>query len=117
MDNIRRGFLLDPRFTSLVDEDLRTGQHSNPTGQNHYFTTAYFHPPDELQAEIKEAGFASSRVIAIEGIGWIPPSEAAEQRWNNEQFRNVVYQVIRLTETEPSALGASEHLMAVGLKP
>lgn len=100
-----------------IEEDLRSGRHRNSTDQEHYFTAVYFHFPDELQAEMQEAGFVSSRVIAIDGVGWIPPSEAAEQRWNNDQFRETVFRVIRLTETEPAVIGASGHRTAVGLKP
>jgi len=31
------------------------GQHRNPANHPSYFTTAYFHHPAELEAEVKEA--------------------------------------------------------------
>jgi ubiquinone/menaquinone biosynthesis C-methylase UbiE len=116
LDGIRRGFLADPLFASLVEEDLRSGQHRNPTSHEHYFATAFFHHPDELRAEITEAGFADTRVTAIEGIGWFIPTNGADQMWENEHFREAVLQVLRMTETEPAILGASGHLMGIGRK-
>ena len=92
LDGIRQGFLADPLFASLVEEALRSGQHRNPTGHEHYFTTAFFHHPDELRAEIQEAGFFDTRVIAIEGIGWLTSSRDVDQMWKVEHFRNAVLQ-------------------------
>ncbi len=117
MDGIRQGFLSDPLFASLVEEDLRNGQHRNPTGHESYFTTAFFHHPNELRDEIQEVGFADARVMAIEGIGWLTQTRDVDQMWNDKHFRKAVLQVLRLTESEPAILGASGHLMAVGLKP
>lgn len=116
LDGICRGFLADPLFASLVKEDLRSGQHRNPTSHEHYFATAFFHHPDELRAEIKEAGYADPCVIAIEGIGWLIPTNGVDQMRENEHFREAVLQVLRLTETEPAILGASGHLMGIGRK-
>ncbi len=117
LDGIRRGFLSDPLFATLVEEDLSSGQHRNPTGHQHYFATAFFHHPDELRAEIQEAGFKDTCVVAIEGIGWLIPTNNADPKWENEHFREAVLRLVRLTETEPSILGASGHLMGVARKP
>ena len=45
--------------------DLEDGQHRNPTGAPEYFTTAFFHTPDELEDEIAEAGFALIETVAV----------------------------------------------------
>ena len=42
-------------FRAIVEQDLRDGQHRNPDRTPHWFTTAYFHHPDELEAEVAEA--------------------------------------------------------------
>jgi SAM-dependent methyltransferase len=58
IDGLARGFFRDSDFRKIVASDLATGQHRNPTNQTAYFTTAYFHHPEELAAEVREASFA-----------------------------------------------------------
>src|SRR5207248_1072154 len=50
LDGLRNGWLADPVFRGIVEEDLRTGQHRNPQPElrPEWFTTAYFHRPDDL---------------------------------------------------------------------
>src|SRR5262249_45213708 len=67
MDGMAKGFLLDPHFAELVERDLIDGQHRNPTGKQGYFSTAYFHYPTEIGAELAEAGFPNPVTLAIEG--------------------------------------------------
>lgn len=50
------GLFQDPRFAAIVEQDLREGRHRNPTERLDYFTTAYFHRPDELRQEVLQAG-------------------------------------------------------------
>jgi SAM-dependent methyltransferase len=48
LDGIGRGLIGDPDFVRILRQDLKSGQHRNQTGNLDYFTTAYFHHPDEL---------------------------------------------------------------------
>jgi SAM-dependent methyltransferase len=59
LDGLYRGWLDDPGFRPIVDQDLLDGQHRNPdpVGRPEFFTTAYFHTPDGLAGEIERAGF------------------------------------------------------------
>lgn len=57
----------DPRFSVIVTRDLADGQHRNPTDRIQFFTKAYFHRPEELKAELEEAGLAEVTLFAIEG--------------------------------------------------
>ena len=98
-----------------MEEDLRTGQHRNPTGRLDYFTTAYFHRPDELRAEAVHAGLQVEGLFGIEGPGWLLPDVQA--RLDDSRRRDDVLRVARLFESEPSVLGVSAHLLLVGRKP
>ena len=49
LDGMARGYLADSVFARIVQDDLATGQHRNPTHHPAYFTTAYFHHPTELK--------------------------------------------------------------------
>src|ERR687894_242448 len=73
IDGLLRGFLLDPEFEAIVERDVREGQHRNPTERPEWFTTAYFHLPEELRGEVKEAGFVVEALVGIEGPAWAVP--------------------------------------------
>jgi SAM-dependent methyltransferase len=111
LDGLARDLLQDPRFARIVDQDLRDGQHRNPTERLDYFTTAYFHRPEELAAEVRAAGFALEEVYGVEGPAWILPDVA--ERMADPRRRASLLRVARMVETEPSVLGSSAHLLAV----
>src|ERR1051326_3221267 len=67
LDGLVSGYLNDPEFVRIVQQDLVDGQHRNPTNHPAYFTTAFFHHPDELAAEVAEAGFTLEALLAVEG--------------------------------------------------
>jgi SAM-dependent methyltransferase len=112
LDGLVHDLLDDPEFAPIVEQDLRDGQHRNPTGKLDYFTTAYFHRSDELGDEVRAAGFDVRGVYGLEGPGWILPDVAA--RVSNARQREALLCLARLVETEPSVLGMSAHLLAVG---
>jgi ubiquinone/menaquinone biosynthesis C-methylase UbiE len=111
IDGLARGFFRDAAFRKIVASDLETGQHRNPTNQTAYFTTAYFHRPEELAAEVREAGFADIQVFAIEGPVW--GTAHLGEAWEDPLQRKSLMEFLSLIEREPSAHGASAHLVAV----
>jgi SAM-dependent methyltransferase len=115
LDGLARDLLQDPRFALIVEQDLRDGQHRNPTERLDYFTTAYFHRPEELAAEVRAAGLAVDGVYGLEGPGWILPDVA--ERMGDAHRRASLLRVARMVETEPSVLGSSAHLLAVAQRP
>jgi ubiquinone/menaquinone biosynthesis C-methylase UbiE len=64
LDWLYEGWLDDPDFRPIVDQDLADGQHRNPdpVGRPEFFTTAYFHTPDGLAAESEAAGVTGTAV-------------------------------------------------------
>ena len=111
LDGLARDLLQDPRFALIVERDLRDGQHRNPTERLDYFTTAYFHRPEELRAEVLAAGLTVDGVYGVEGPGWILPDVAG--RMADADRRAALLRVAGMLETEPSVLGSSAHLLAV----
>lgn len=110
LDGIGRGLIRDPRFVAIVEQDLRSGQHRNETENLDYFTTAFFHHPDELKAELVEGGFADAKLCAIEGPIW-----TVEEPDNAEQ-RGRLMAAMRAIESEPALMGASAHMMGIATK-
>ncbi|HYF39400.1 MAG TPA: methyltransferase domain-containing protein [Gemmatimonadales bacterium] len=115
LDGLSRDLLQDPEFSAIVERDVREGQHRNPTGRLEYFTTAYFHRPDELRAEILEAGFSFEGMYGLEGPGWFLTD--IEARIADPRRLTDLLRAARLLEAEPSLLGISAHLLAVARKP
>jgi SAM-dependent methyltransferase len=115
LDGLARELLRDSEFARIVERDLLDGHHQNPTQRLDYFTTAYFHRPEDLRREVIDAGFDVEGLYGIEGPGWILPD--LEERLKDRERREMLLQVARLLESEPSVLGCSAHLMVVGRKP
>jgi ubiquinone/menaquinone biosynthesis C-methylase UbiE len=110
LDGLARDILDDPEFAPIVAQDLRDGQHRNPTDRLEYFTTAYFHRPEELAGEV-QAALALTGVYGVEGPGWILPD--VTERMADPRQRAALLRVARVLETEPAVVGSSAHLLAV----
>jgi ubiquinone/menaquinone biosynthesis C-methylase UbiE len=111
IDGLSRGFFRDAEFRKIVAADLTCGQHCNPTNKAAYFTTAYFHRPEELAAEVGEAGFDDVQILSVEGPAW--GTALFREAWNDTVQRQSLMGFLSLIEHEPSVHGASAHLMAV----
>jgi len=73
LDGIARGLIRDPDFVRIVEQDLKTGEHRNETDNTDYFTSSFFHHPDEFRMELIKGGFPAPRLRAIEGPHWTVP--------------------------------------------
>jgi len=111
LDGLFRGLVDDPAFVSILERDLREGQHRNPTSRIDYFTTAYFHRPDELAAEAAEAGLDVDAVLAVEGPAWL--LRDLEARWADAPRRDQLLALLRRLEADPAVVGMSAHLLLV----
>ena len=111
LDGLRGGYLEDPAFAAVAASDVRDGRHRNPTGDPAYFTTAYFHRPEEPAAECADAGLTHMATLAIEGPAWFLPD--LDARFADGRRRAVLLDALATLESEPSLLGASAHLLVV----
>ena len=114
LDGLLKGYVTDPAFERTIERVLEDGRHTNPQRHPGWFTTAYFHHPDELAGEVRDAGFDLAGLSAVEGVGeWLPNVD----EWLDDPPRRAAFlRAIARVETEPSLLGASPHLLAVGVK-
>lgn len=111
-EGLRRGFFKDPEFVKIAQRDRTDGQHRNPGNHPNYFMTTFFHHPNELQKEIKEAGLTHLKTLAVEGIASCSIHNFNEL-WNDPDCRERMLQAIKSLEEEPSLLGISDHLIAI----
>ena len=115
LDGLARRLTVDPDFVRIRNRDLRDGQHRNDTDRPDYFTTAYFHRPEDLRRELEAAGLERVALYGVEGPGWMLGD--FEDRWAAPALRQDLLEVARALEAEPSMLGASAHLLATGHQP
>lgn len=108
------GLVGDPEFVPIYEQDLRYGQHRNPTDNPEYFTTAFFHYPQELIDEFESAKFRFETLLAIEGPVRI--MKDFPKQWQIPDIQERLLKIARLTEAEPTLLGVSPHFMGIGKK-
>lgn len=109
------GHFRDARFAEIVEDNVNTGVHRNPDRRPGWFTTAHFHRPEELVAEVAAAGLLPDGPVAVEGLGWFAPDLNA--LLDDPGLRERVLQAIRRVEREPALIGASAHLLVAGRHP
>jgi SAM-dependent methyltransferase len=111
-DGFVRGYLTDPEFAGLVADGVRSGVHRNPGRRPGWFTTAYFHRPEELVDEVSLTGLTPDGPVAVEGLAGFAPD--VEGLLADAEVRRRVLEALRRTEREPALLGASSHLLIAG---
>jgi ubiquinone/menaquinone biosynthesis C-methylase UbiE len=104
---LRNALVWDRAYQAMIAQELSCGQHRQPPGWK-VLTTAFFHSPDELRAELAEAGMPPQAVVGIQGPGWIVPEFEAEL--DDPGKRDLLVQIARRVENEPAL---SPHLLAV----
>ncbi len=103
----------DGRLIPEVEPFLR---HLHATG--HFragvvgFTTAYMHRPDELAADLSDAGLHRVEVYGIEGPAG--PTLRMLGMASLEQHLDAAVRAARIVERDPALIAASGHLLAVG---
>ncbi len=113
-DGFFRNLIKDPDFFQIVEQDISSGQHRNFSNKLAYFTTAYFHSPDELKQEVFEAGFDVLDIIAVESFGWLIPDFI--KKWAEKDYRPLLLESIRKVEKNKELMSMSAHFLVVATK-
>ena len=108
--------LHDQHIAALSEDVTRTGKNHQPhdEARDFFSYSAYFHHPDELNSEVLSAGFSEVQMLSVEGPSWL--FGGLEETVQDEQALQTALRFIEMIETEPSVMGASGHIMAVGKK-
>jgi SAM-dependent methyltransferase len=115
LDGVGTGWLREDEFKTIVEQDLVDGQHRNPTRDSRFFTTAFFHLPEELEDELAEGGFPDAEVLGVEGPGWFLPD--VPSRLGDPGHRDALLLAARLAEADPHLRAMSSHLLAFAAAP
>jgi SAM-dependent methyltransferase len=76
------------------------------------FTTAYFAQPHETPEEFAETGLTVEGQYGLEGVAWL--MGGIEDWLDDQDRREAVLAAVRRTESEPTLLGTSGHLLTAG---
>ncbi|MGA7622029.1 MAG: class I SAM-dependent methyltransferase [Candidatus Acidiferrales bacterium] len=111
IDALCHGLMGDADFLSIVEADLATGQHRNPTNEIMYFTD---HRRDEIRTEMQDAGFEVVAQLPVEGLGIL--ARDFDSLWSDPQKRGRLLDLLTRTEEIEEVNGASAHHISVALK-
>ena len=114
LDGLSKGFIDDPAFVQILLRDLEQGQHSADPNTSTYFTTAFFHRPEELEVEVLEAGFGQQDLYSVKGPGEL--ATGLEERMTDPIKRAQLLELVRSVEQERTLLGVSSHFVVVATK-
>ncbi|MGA8116093.1 MAG: class I SAM-dependent methyltransferase [Actinocatenispora sp.] len=115
-DGFVKDFFAEPAYRPMVERTLTDGQHRNLDGSRNWFTTAYFHHPGELAGEVTDAGLTWERTVSVEGPVWMLGDRLAD-RLADPDRTELLLDMLRRVEDEPSLLGSSSHLLTVARGP
>jgi ubiquinone/menaquinone biosynthesis C-methylase UbiE len=107
-----KNLLDDAAIWNIFTKNIETGLSQDPDTAADGAFWAHFHNPDELRYELGKANFDQIELLAVEGFGWLLGD--LDQRMRKPEL---LLQAIRLTESEPSMLGCSAHVMGVAIRP
>ena len=110
----KNDFLDDPIYWDMIRREVEIGEHRRPPEYPNFIAQAYFHRPEELKAEVEEAGFHRVSLLPLEGCAWLTPR--FEKKWADPSCRERLLAAVHLTELDPSLLGLSPHFLCVAAK-
>jgi SAM-dependent methyltransferase len=102
---LSRDQLGDAAFVSIVENDIRTGQHRNPSDDISYFTDAFFHSRIEIRDEMEAGGLQVVAQLPIEGLGIL--AKDLDALWRDSHKRTVLMDMLARTEGMEEVNGAS----------
>ena len=114
LSGLSKGHIDDPDFAPILRRDIEEGQHRGRSDGFGFFTTSFFHRPEELESEVLEVGFDQLGLYAVQGPGLIATD--LEGRMSDPAKRAQLLDLIRSVEQEKTLLGASTHFVVVATK-
>lgn len=112
LDATRSNLILEPTVRDSVRSTVATGISSHAPGPEAFY--AYFHRPQELLAELTDAGFDQVRVLAVEGLGYLLGD--LDQRLDDFDQQSALFELLTDLQEEPGSVESSPHLLAIAHK-
>jgi hypothetical protein len=113
-DGFRRDLIKDDRFEKILLNDLQGGIHMNDTDNPEYFTTAFFHTPQEIKDEIAESGLNFEKLVAVESVGWL--IDNLTEKIKDKDYRTKIQKIINDIESNNDIIATSPHIIGIARK-
>lgn len=113
-DGFRRDLIKDDRFEKILLNDLQDGIHMNDTDNPEYFTTAFFHTPQEIKDEIAESGLNFEKLVAVESVGWL--IDNLTEKIKDKDYRTKIQKIINDIESNNDIIATSPHIIGIARK-
>ena len=108
-------FLGETDFLKMIKRELKDGQHiKNKKSKYKGMGRSFFHLPEELEIEIKTAGFKNIDIRGVIGPLWLIPN--LDEQWKEKIRQENILRIVRLLEKEKSIIGLSTHLVSISKK-
>jgi SAM-dependent methyltransferase len=100
LTGLKKSFYDDPAYEAIIQKDLNSGQHSNPTQNPEYFTTAYYHRPHDMLEEFQTAGLIHHHTHGVEGPAWL--LQDLDKRWADPGHRLKILKWTSIVARDPA---------------
>ena len=98
----------------ILNNNLRNGRYESDSHPSRYFTTSFFHRPEELEDEVSETGLRQRGIFSVQGPGEYVRD--LESRMSEASRREQLLELTRLVEEERTLMGMASHLAIVAEK-
>ena len=112
---VRRGRLSEAVVAANVLDEVASGRRVGPKRRQSPSPDAYFHLPDELEAEAAEAGLRPDGVFGVQGAAWLVGDDRLEEQIDDPEAFARLLAAARLIERMMPAMSA--HLLLVARRP
>lgn len=96
-----------PQILDVLDEVLVSGR-LHPLFEGSF--NGYTHTPDQLRAELEQAGLVVERLVNVEGVSFALGD--LDERLDDPEDRERLLFALRTSESAPDLLGVGPHLLA-----
>lgn len=107
-------FIDDDIYFNMLKTELSTGEHHRPKEYPFIIAGAYFHTIDGLRDEVSKCGFTPINSHAVEGCIWFAPK--LDEKWQDENSRKRLLDILHQTEHEDTLMGMSPHFIVAAKK-
>ena len=114
IDGLMDGYIDEPAYVTMLRRNLSDGRYEPDQYSPKYFTTSFFHRPEELEDEIAEARLNQKGLFSVQGPGEY--AEDLESRMSDPERRRQLLDLVRLVEEERTLLGMASHMVIVAEK-
>ncbi|WP_136468045.1 class I SAM-dependent methyltransferase [Flagellimonas onchidii] len=109
------GLVHKKSFFEMCKEELTTGIHNPPDDFPWLLAEAYYHKPEQFRDEFTSQDLTYLNMYAVEGMAWLDKAYFANM--TNPKRREILLELIKITENDSYLLPFSPHMMIAAKKP